>query len=104
MSNDNMDESMVMLRYFIMDSREMLDDVEPQIIAMEEKALTVGEIDEAILNAIFRLFHSLKGSASFLDLQTIISVTHEAETLLDIFRSGQAVIKPAHVDLLIRTT
>lgn len=100
----DLEEKLEMVKCFLNDSREMLDDVEPQIIAMEEKALTVGEIDETILNAIFRLFHSLKGSASFLDLQTIISVTHEAETLLDIFRSGQAVIKPAHVDLLIRTT
>ena len=104
MFNSSMDENMVMLKYFLMDSREMLDDVEPQIIAMEEKALEAGETDEAIINAIFRLFHSLKGSASFLDLQTIISVTHEAETLLDIFRNGQAVIDAGHVDLLIRTT
>ncbi len=98
------EEKLEMVKCFLNDSREMLDAVEPQIIAMEETALTVGKIDGAILNAIFRLFHSLKGSASFLDLQTIISVTHEAETLLDIFRGGRAVIKPAHVDLLIRTS
>ncbi|MDD4334135.1 MAG: chemotaxis protein CheA [Desulfotomaculaceae bacterium] len=104
MAYGDFEEKLEMVKCFLHDSREMLDAVEPQIIAMEEKALTVGEIDEAILNAIFRLFHSLKGSAAFLDLQTIISVTHEAETLLDIFRSGQAVIEPTHVDLLIRTT
>ncbi|NLI12466.1 MAG: chemotaxis protein CheA [Peptococcaceae bacterium] len=104
MANGDYEEKLEMVKYFINDSRELLDDVEPQIIAMEEKALSTGEIDGVILNAIFRLFHSLKGSASFLDLQTIISVTHEAETLLDIFRNGQAAVKPAHVDLLIRTT
>lgn len=104
MANGEYEEKLEMVKYFINDSRELLDDVEPQIIAMEEKALSTGEIDGVILNAIFRLFHSLKGSASFLDLQTIISVTHEAETLLDIFRNGQAGVKPAHVDLLIRTT
>ncbi len=104
MANGEYEEKLEMVKYFINDSRELLDDVEPQIIAMEEKALSTGEIDGMILNAIFRLFHSLKGSASFLDLQTIISVTHEAETLLDIFRNGQADVKPAHVDLLIRTT
>jgi len=104
LANGDYEEKLEMVKYFINDSRELLDDVEPQIIAMEEKALSTGEIDGVILNAIFRLFHSLKGSASFLDLQTIISVTHEAETLLDIFRNGQAAVKPAHVDLLIRTT
>lgn len=93
-----------MVKYFVSDSRELLDDAEPRIIEMEEKAVSSGEIDEEIINTIFRLFHSLKGSASFLDLQTIISVTHEAETLLDYFRKGEAAVKPEHVDLLIRTT
>ncbi|OPY58566.1 MAG: Chemotaxis protein CheA [Pelotomaculum sp. PtaU1.Bin035] len=104
MVNGDFDEKLEMVKYFVNDSRELLDDVEPQIIAMEEKALSSGKIDEEILNAIFRLFHSLKGSASFLDLQTIISVTHEAETLLDIFRKGQTAVEPGYVDLLIRTS
>ena len=98
------DEKLEMVKCFVTESRELLDDVEPQIIAMEQGAVSCGKVDEEILNAIFRLFHSLKGSASFLDLQTIIRVTHEAETLLDIFRSGQAVLEPEHVDLLIRTS
>lgn len=104
MVNGDFDEKLEMVKLFVNDSRELLDDVEPQIIAMEENALSSGKVDEEILNAIFRLFHSLKGSASFLDLQTIISVTHEAETLLDIFRKGQTVVEPGHVDLLIRTS
>ncbi len=104
MFNDDMDERREMVKYFVADSRELLDDVEPQIIAMEEKALSLGEVDQEVLNTVFRLFHSLKGSASFLDLQTITSVTHEAETLLDLFRKGETVISPEHVDLLIRTS
>jgi len=97
------EEKLEMFKLFISDSRELLDEIEPQIITMEEIAISDGKVDEGILNAIFRLFHSLKGSSSFLDLPTITSVTHEAETLLDIFRKGQVVINSAHVDLLIRT-
>ncbi len=104
MFDGDLEEKLEMFKLFIADSRELLDDVEPKIIKMEEKALAAGEIDKDILNAIFRLFHSLKGSASFLDLQTIISVTHEAETLLDIFRNQKTVINPGHVDLLIRSS
>ena len=104
MFDGDLEEKLEMVKLFIIDSRELLDDVEPKIIEMEEKALAAGEVDEDILNAIFRLFHSLKGSASFLDLQTITSVTHEAETLLDIFRNRKATVNPEHVDLLIRTS
>ncbi len=56
------------------------------------------------MNAVFRLFHSLKGTASFLELDNIIKVTHEAETLLDIFRKGKANVSKQHVDLLCRTS
>jgi two-component system chemotaxis sensor kinase CheA len=104
MFDDDLKEKLEMVKCFVTESRELLDDVEPQILALERDAVSFGKIDEEILNAIFRLFHSLKGAASFLDLQTVIRVTHEAETLLDIFRNGQAVLEPGHIDLLIRTS
>jgi two-component system chemotaxis sensor kinase CheA len=95
---------MEMIRDFVNEGRELLDDAEPQIIEMEKTALSSGKVDEDVLNGIFRLFHSLKGTASFLDFQAIIGVTHEAETLLDIFRKGGIMVTPYQVDLLCRTT
>ncbi|HHV35792.1 MAG TPA: hypothetical protein GXX59_09535 [Syntrophomonadaceae bacterium] len=92
-----------MIRDFVNESRELLDEVEPQIIELEQMVSTAGSIDEGLLNGVFRLFHTLKGSASFLDLQTIIDVTHAAETLLDYFRSRQVMVTSQHVDLLCRT-
>lgn len=89
---------------FVNSSRELLDDVEPQIIALEKSSSAYGEVDPEILNTIFRLFHTLKGTAAFVDLQTITSVTHEAETLLDIFRKEKINLKTDHVDLLCRTS
>ena len=107
MDNDragDLEERMEMVKDFVAEGRELLDAAEPQIIAMEKTALDFGMVDEEILNTIFRLFHSLKGTASFLDLQNVIGVTHEAETLLDIFRNGKAMVTPYHVDLLCRTS
>lgn len=56
--------------------------------------------DPATMNAIFRLFHSMKGSAGFLDLTHIARVAHAAESLLDLIRSGKVRMHPSHVDLL----
>jgi len=103
MSFENLEEKADLVKYFVSEIREMLDEVEPQIIAMEKDA-SFGRVDGEVLNTIFRLFHSLKGSASFLDLKTITSITHEAENLLDIFRRGEAFLNSRYVDLLIRTT
>lgn len=104
MIDDDLDEKLEMVKDFVNEGREILDDVEPQLTVLEQNAAFSGMVDEEILNTVFRLFHTLKGTASFLDLQTIISVTHEAETLLDIFRKGKAVVEPRHVDLLYRTS
>jgi two-component system chemotaxis sensor kinase CheA len=98
------EERLEFVKEFLTESRELLDEVEPQIIAMEQTAASSGKVDEEILNSIFRLFHSLKGASSFLDFQTISRVTHEAETLLDIFRKQKARVEPGHVDLLCRTS
>ena len=101
---DDREERREMVIDFVTESREMLDDIEPQILALEKHASNSGDVDDEILNTIFRLFHSLKGMASFLDLQTVIHVTHEAETLLDIFRKRQMPVEAVHVDLLCRTS
>jgi len=59
--------------------------------------------DRETMNAIFRLFHSMKGSAGFLDLNHISRVAHGAENLLDLIRSGKIEMVPEHVDLLCRS-
>ncbi|MHB8711331.1 MAG: chemotaxis protein CheA [Trichloromonadaceae bacterium] len=56
--------------------------------------------DGATMNAIFRLFHSMKGSAGFLELEHIAHVAHAAESLLDLIRSGKVQMHHSHVDLL----
>ncbi len=59
--------------------------------------------DGATMNAIFRLFHSMKGSAGFLELNHLAHVAHAAENLLDLIRSGRIRMQPAHVELLCQS-
>lgn len=56
--------------------------------------------DGKTMNAIFRLFHSMKGSAGFLELNDITRVAHTAENLLDLIRNGGIRMQPEHVNLL----
>jgi two-component system, chemotaxis family, sensor kinase CheA len=55
------------------------------------------------MNAIFRLFHSMKGSAGFLEFDNISHVAHQAENLLDLIRSGKVKLELEHVDLLCQS-
>jgi len=43
-----------MIRDFVNESRELLDEVEPQIIELEQMVSTAGSIDEGLLNGVFR--------------------------------------------------
>ena len=87
---------------FISESREMLDEAEPKLIELGSTRIDQGRIDDETLSLIFRLFHSLKGGADYLQLNVIVEVTHRAETLLDLIRSGRCQMTTAHTGLLCR--
>ena len=92
------------IQAFVDEGREMLENVEPLLIELESRSDSTSVVDSEVLNTIFRLFHSLKGAAGFLHLNTVAKVTHQAETLLDLFRKGDAILTSDHIDLLNRTT
>ncbi|MBU1107722.1 MAG: chemotaxis protein CheA [Candidatus Riflebacteria bacterium] len=90
------------LRVFVSESREFIEEVEPQLITIHENAEKTGQIDLDTINSVFRLFHSLKGSAASLGLNNIATLTHKAEAMLDMFRVGKAMIRIEHIDILMR--
>ena len=85
---DILDENQELCVDFVVESREMIGDVEPVLVELESEAESSGEIDMSQIDAIFRAFHSMKGSGGFLDLNNLVAVTHQAESLLDLFRKG----------------
>ncbi len=158
MSADISSDQVEIIREFVQESRDMLDNLEPAIIELGQSCqyvdcwstlsctdescsrhgvrvekpcwLDKGFIGEGVqtcifthseqdckacavfrsingdpetMNAIFRLFHSMKGSAGFLDLSHISHVAHAAENLLDRIRSGKICLEPDHVELLCRS-
>lgn len=84
---------------FVAETFELLDEVEPRLIELAQSA-DVSCVDAETLNAVFRLFHTMKGGAGFLGLNSISSVTHVAETLLDLFRKGKGSMETEHVQAL----
>ncbi|MFA5700641.1 MAG: Hpt domain-containing protein, partial [Desulfuromonas sp.] len=79
---------------FVQESQDMIEQLEPTIIELGR------DVDPDTINAVFRLFHSMKGSAGFLEFNHITNVAHSAENLLDNVRSGKLILQPEHVNLL----
>ncbi|MDX2493643.1 MAG: Hpt domain-containing protein, partial [Desulfuromusa sp.] len=88
------DDQIEIIQEFATESRDMIEQLEPAIIELGQNS------DPEILNAIFRLFHSMKGSAGFLEFDHMTRVAHAAENLLDLIRNGEIKLVPNHVTLL----
>ncbi|MFK5926364.1 MAG: chemotaxis protein CheA [Desulfuromusa sp.] len=88
------DDQLEIIHEFATESRDMIEQLEPAIIELGDNS------DPEILNAIFRLFHSMKGSAGFLEFDHMTRVAHAAENLLDLIRNGEIEMVPNHVTLL----
>jgi two-component system chemotaxis sensor kinase CheA len=99
-----MSENLEIIHEFSNEVRDLLEQLEPSILDLEkvcdgELLQDSPEVMEA-LNNIFRLFHSIKGSSGFLQLNHITETSHVAESLLDRIRSGSMQILPGYIDLL----
>ncbi len=80
---------------FITESAEALDELEPLVVGLSEN----GENGDA-LNAIFRHLHSIKGTASFVNLPRLTRIAHAAENLLDALRHNTLKVTSHRVDLM----
>ncbi len=87
-------ETREMLLAFVDEGREVISETEPLLVELEQQA------DADTVQAIFRMFHSMKGSAGFLGLANIQGITHDAETLLQRIRDGEIEMDAHRVDVL----
>jgi two-component system chemotaxis sensor kinase CheA len=86
-----------LLREFLTETHESLDLVDNQLVKFEQDPNNA-----KILDNIFRLVHTIKGTCGFLGLPRLEALAHAAETLMGKFRDGKAVTGEA-VSLILQT-
>lgn len=87
---------------FVIEAREHLSAVETDILGMEGAMEGTGsEEGRELVDRLFRAVHSIKGSAGFLGLTAIGSLTHAMEALLSLVRSGDMVVDSLLADALL---
>ena len=92
----NVESDAELLREFISESGEHLQNVEQGVLVLEENPT-----DADTLNTIFRAFHTFKGCSGFLNLTAIQTLAHELESLLDQIRQHRLSITPAVINLIL---
>jgi chemotaxis protein histidine kinase CheA len=86
------------LQMYLEESIEHLADIETDLLAIEEAG---ADIDEDLVNKVYRAAHSIKGGAGFMGLTTIKDLTHEMENILGKIRSREMVPTPEIVNVLL---
>ena len=86
-----------LLREFLTETHESLDLVDVQLVKFEQDPNNA-----KILDNIFRLVHTIKGTCGFLGLPRLEALAHAAETLMGKFRDGKAVTGEA-VTIILST-
>ena len=75
-----------LLREFLTETSESLDTVDNQLVRFEQDPNNA-----KILDNIFRLVHTIKGTCGFLGLPRLEALAHAGETLMGKFRDGMPV-------------
>ncbi len=86
------------LQGFIEESLEHLADIENDLLAIEERG---ADIDEDLVNKVFRAAHSIKGGAGFMGLTTIQELSHATENVLGLIRSKKLIPTPEIINVLL---
>jgi two-component system chemotaxis sensor kinase CheA len=86
-----------LLREFLTETNESLDTVDVELVRFEQDPNNA-----KILDNVFRLVHTIKGTCGFLGLPRLEALAHAAETLMGKFRDGMPVTANA-VTLILAT-
>jgi len=84
------------LQEFLSESREGLDQLDLDFIALEQNPN-----DSATLANVFRTIHTVKGTSGLLGFATLEKVTHMGESLLDKLRNNDIVLDERKASLLL---
>lgn len=84
---------------FVIEAREHLETIEPALVELERDPG-----NRALMDAIFRPMHSLKGASGFLGLTRMNQLAHKGENVLDALRKGECQMRPETMDLILKTT
>lgn len=76
------------LRMYLEEASDHLADIESDLLQIEQMG---AEIDEDLVNKVFRAAHSIKGGAGFMGLTTIKELSHVLENVLGLIRERELV-------------
>ena len=83
---------------FLIEAFEMVEQLDQDLVELESNPE-----DLDLLNRIFRVAHTIKGSSSFLNFDILTSLTHHMEDVLNKARRAELKITPDVMDVVLQS-
>ena len=93
-----MDEMQEIMEDFLVEAFEMIEQLDQDLVELENNPE-----DLELLNKIFRVAHTIKGSGSFLNLDILTRLTHHMEDILNKARKDELKITPDIMDVILES-
>ncbi len=93
-----MDEMQEILEDFLIEAFEMIEQLDQDLVELESRP---DDLD--LLNRIFRVAHTIKGSSSFLNFDVLTRLTHHMEDVLNKARHGELKLTSDIMDVVLES-
>lgn len=93
-----MDDMQEILEDFLVEAFELVEQIDHDLVELE-----ANPEDLELLNKIFRVAHTVKGSSSFLNFDILTHLTHHMEDVLNKARRGELKITPEVMDVVLES-
>ncbi|RAX55721.1 chemotaxis protein CheW [Helicobacter sp. 10-6591] len=93
-----MDDIQEIMEDFLIEAFEMVEQLDQDLVELEHNPE-----DLELLNRIFRVAHTIKGSSSFLNFDILTSLTHNMEDVLNKARRAELKITPDIMDVVLQS-
>lgn len=93
-----MDDMQELLEDFLVEAFELIEQIDHDLVELE-----ANPDDLELLNRIFRVAHTIKGSSSFLNFDILTELTHHMEDVLNKARRGELKITPDIMDVVLKS-
>lgn len=87
------------LQDFMVEAGDLLSSVDNKLVDLEKNPS-----DHALLNDIFRGFHTIKGGAGFLNATELVTLCHLTENLFDLLRNSELRMTGEIMDVILAAT
>ncbi len=93
-----MDDLQEILEDFLVEAGELVEQMDQDLVELENNPE-----DLELLNSIFRVAHTVKGSSSFLNFDVLTELTHHMEDVLNKARRDELKITPEIMDVVLKS-